>query len=93
MKSIETQLADLDDWLASEIEAFESSAESARAKQLPKFEIHNRAVAEAYRTVRSWLHVNVLQSRLAPGDVLTVYLIEKIRQGVPEELEKRLREE
>lgn len=88
MESIEKHLADLDDFLAEEIRSFERSAESARAKQLPKFEIYSRAVAEGYQMIRSWIHVNILQSRVVTGDILTVWMIKQIRSRIPEKLER-----
>ena len=93
MKTIEEHLIDLDDFLKSEAEAFDKSAKSAIAVKKPLWGVHCQACADMAKVARSWIHVNILHSRIEPGDVLTVCIIKKLRaQGVPDKLMAQIEE-
>ena len=87
-RTIHESLVELDEFLKAEKEAFDRSAKSAHAEKAEKYRYYAEGVAAGYHMTRAWIHCNILNSRVEPGDVLSVAILRKLREPAPPKLER-----
>ncbi len=86
MKTTEEQLVDLDQFLATEIIAFEKASQKAKLADRPIITQYCQGVAHAYHNARCILHVAVLHQYIEPLEVFTVMAIRQAQAGIPRRL-------